>query len=384
MNRIDYTKPAEDFGALAQSRFFYQHQYTAYWCIQMLIGQEIERIICEYHEDLVICWKDGHYEFIQVKTRGEGQGEWSLANLLQKTASQSILEKLYAKKVSFGDRGQHLYVFVSNMGASGQSNDLHTLKKLTEKSPRKWDGEEKNSFEIILDRIRKKKAFKDADNLRGFCLSLRIRTWQPDLQSIGAYNIGELQKALKEIHGVDYPYEDLKKIYDSILQVVHRANVAETREGKTIWNEHIESVIEAPARAKGYLERVKTDSEALNEVTTLQRKAQKARFDSDVITLLMDLRASANAFYRKYSHFDLPRKRLQHLSLEVQRLCVDVKLKAQKEGLDGIEQWFSLQKHLRKVVESKGEGQPPIDLKYLIGVVGDLAGKCKVGWDYHE
>lgn len=384
MNRIDYTEPTEDSGALAQSRFFYQHQYTAYWCIQMLIEKDIERIICEYHEDLVICWKDGHYEFIQVKSRGEGRGEWTLANLLKKTPNQSILEKLYAKKVKFVDSGSHLYIFVSNMGASGQSNDLHTLKKLTAKPSDKWNGKEQNEFEIIFDKIKKRIAVQNIDSLREFCLSLRIKTWQPDLVSICPYNIRELQKVLKEIRGVDYPYEDLKGIYDAILRIVHHANLGKTIEEKTIRREHVESVIEAPTLVKSYLERVKIDSDASGELTTLQRKARKAKFDSDVITLLMDLRASANAFYRKHSHFDLPRKRLQHLSFEVQRLCVDVKLEAQKEELDGIEQWISLQKYLRRIVESEGEGQPPINLEYLIGVVGDLAGKCKVGWYYHE
>ena len=95
-------------------------------------------------------------------------------------------------------------------------------------------------------------------------------------------------------------------------------------------------------------------------------------------------RASANAFYRKYSHFDFTRKRLQHLSLEVQRLCVQVKLEAQQKMSDGIEQWLLLEQHLQALAIEEQAKSPPIDVNYLIGVVGDLAGKCKIGWTYHE
>jgi len=384
MSQVESTVPLEDSGSLAQSRFFYQHQLTAYWCIQMLINEEIKCIICEHHDDLLICRGDGCYDFVQVKTREEGQGEWTLASLLRRTNGQSIIEKLYAKKRRFGDSGPHRYVFVSNMGASGRKGDLKALKRLIKRGYEDWSGDEIKEFETIFERFEQKVAHEESDRLRAFCLSLDIQTWQPNFDSIRPYNIAQLQETLKTVHGMDFPYPDLERIYDAILQIVHGANIAQSVEGKTIYREHIKDAIEAPTKTAGFLERVETSDEELEEVTSLQRKARVARFDSDVVTLLMDLRASANAFYRKYSHFDFTRKRLQHLSLKVQHLCVQIKLKAQKEKLDGIEQWLLLDQQLQTMADEE-QGKPPsIDANYLIGVVGDLAGKCKIGWTYHE
>jgi len=384
MNQIESIVPSEDSGALAQFRFFYQHQYTAFWCIQMLVNDQIEYIICEHHDDLLVRWKDGHYDFVQVKTREEGLGEWTLAQLLQRTNKHSIIEKLYEKKCRFEDSGPHRYVFVSNMGASGQRNDLRALKRLNERGCENWNDGERNQFEIIFERFEQRIAHGDRDRLQEFCLSLDIRTWQPNFDSIRPYNVAELQKALKIVHGMDFSYPDLERIYDAVLQTVHRANVAQSIEGKIIRPEHIGAAVEAPAGSTSFLERIEIAAEESEEVTSLESKAQAARFDPDVITLLMDLRASANAFYRKYSHFDFTRKRLQHLSLEVQRLCVQVKLEAQQKMSDGIEQWLLLEQHLQALAIEEQAKPPPIDVNYLIGVVGDLAGKCKIGWTYHE
>ena len=380
MNQIMSTKPSEDSGTLAQSRFFYQHQYTAFWCIQMLVNEEIEAVVCEYHDDLLICWKDGHYEFVQVKTRGEGQGEWTLADLLRRDNGRSIVEKLYEKKCRFGSAVPHRYVFVSNVGASGQSNDLRALKRLLEQGSESWGDGEAKQFETIFKRFEQKVAHDDSSNLRDFCLTLNIQTWRSNFDDIRPFNIGELHRILQETHGIDFSYPDLERIYDAILHIIHRANVAMNAAGKTIRPEHIKAAVEVPAGTANFLERVEAPIEDQEEMTSLECKAKAAGFDRDIITLLIDLRASANAFYRKYRHFDLPRGRLQHLSLQVQRLCVQMKLKAQNEGSDGIAQWLSLEQLLQMLAVEEQNKQPPIDVNYLIGVVGDLAGKCKIGW----
>lgn len=384
MSQVESTEPSEDSGTLVQSRFFYQHQYTASWCIRMLVDEEIEHITCEYHDDLLIRWRDGHYDFIQVKTREEGRGEWTLASLLQRAKGHSIIEKLYEKKRRFGDSRSHCYVFASNMGASGQKNDLRALKRLVEQGCENWNDDEREQFEIIFERFERKVSYDDRDRLKDFCRSLDIRTWQPNFDSIRPYNIEQLQKALKKTHGVDFPYPDLERIYDAILQIVHRANIAQNVDDKTIRPERIKAVIEAPTGAAGFLDRVETVREDLGEMTSLKSKAKAAGLDPDIITLLIDLRASANAFYRRYKHFDFTRKRLQHLSLGVQRLCVRVKLEAQKEGLNGDVQWLLLDQHLQALADQEQENLPPVDVNYLMGVVGDLTSKCKIGWVCHE
>ena len=40
--RPESTRASDNSGSVAQARFFYQNQYIAYWCIQMLINDKIE------------------------------------------------------------------------------------------------------------------------------------------------------------------------------------------------------------------------------------------------------------------------------------------------------------------------------------------------------
>jgi hypothetical protein len=384
MERIETVAPADDSGTLAQSRFFYQHQYTAYWCLQMLICPEIKSIMCEHHDDLVICWRDGHYEFVQVKTRDEGQGEWTLASLFQRGDSEnSIIEKLYQKKNRFEHTGAvpHRFVFVSNMGASGQKNDLKELRKLLEKgSPENWTQDEADRFGAIFRRFAQSVRHDDIKDLRRFCLSLEIRTWQPNLNTIRPYNIEELQRILKTVQNVDYPYPHLEAIYEAILRAVRDANLGKNASEKTILPAALKDAIEIPAGIASLLERVETADEDKDGDTVLQRKARAARFDPDLIMLLMDLRASTRYLYRKYKHLDWQRKRLDSLSLEVQRLCVQVKLKADRDALDGSTQWFMLHDDLQALADIESQKSPPLDIKYMIGEVGDLAAKCKIRW----
>jgi hypothetical protein len=384
MERIETIAPADDSGTLAQSRFFYQHQYTAYWCLQMLICPGIKSIMCEHHDDLVICWHDGHYEFVQVKTRDEGQGEWTLASLFQRGDSEnSIIEKLYQKKNRFEHAGAvpHRFVFVSNMGASGQKNDLKELRKLLEKgSPENWTQDEADRFGAIFRKFAQSVRHDDIEDLRRFCLSLEIRTWQPNLNTIRPYNIEELQRILKTVQNVDYPYPHLEAIYEAILRTVRDANLGKNASEKTILPAALKGAIEIPAGMASLLERVETADEDKDGNTVLQRKARAARFDPDLIMLLMDLRASTRYLYRKYKHLDWQRKRLDSLSLEVQRLCVQVKLKVDRDALDGPTQWFMLQDGLQALADTESQKSPPLDIKYVIGEVGDLAAKCKIRW----
>ena len=384
MERIEEVLPVDDSGTLAQSRFFYQHQYTAYWCLQMLICPEIKSIMCEHHDDLVICWCDGHYEFVQVKTRDEGQGEWTLASLFQRGDSEySIVEKLYQKKTRFEHTGAvpHRFVFVSNMGASGQKNDLKALKKLLGKgSLDNWTQNEADRFEAIFRKFAQSVRHDDIEDLRRFCLSLEIRTWQPNLNTIRPFNIEELQRILKTVQNVDYPYPHLGAIYEAILRIVRDANLGEIALEKTILPVALKDAIEIPAGVANLLERVETADEDRDGDTVLQRKARAAKFDPDLIMLLMDLRASTRCFYRKYKHLDWQRKRLDSLSLDVQHLCVQVKLSVEGEAIDGTKQWLMLHGGLQTLADIESRKSPPIDLKYLIGEVGDLAARCKIRW----
>src|SRR5438105_1585594 len=71
-----------DTGADTLERYFAQIEYTAYWCIRMLLPAEsIACVIPEGVEDLVI-GRNAVTELHQVKTRDESQGPWSTADVI--------------------------------------------------------------------------------------------------------------------------------------------------------------------------------------------------------------------------------------------------------------------------------------------------------------
>jgi len=234
----------------------------------MLENKDIECIICEHHDDLLVKWRNGQYYFIQVKTRTEGEGEWTLTKLLYKASEteKSILEKLFEKKLKFGMNKTHQYFFVSDMGASngGKPIGLQTLKKLNSKEKNNWGKKDKADFSSIVNTIKEKIEHRRIGDLEDFCNSLKVETWQPGKQSIRAYNISMLQEALKKTFGFDLLYPDLERIYEEILRIVRDANIVEneyspieqTVEQKAIRREQMEALIEGSTGTRIYLERV--------------------------------------------------------------------------------------------------------------------------------
>jgi hypothetical protein len=115
-----------DHGADTLERYFAQIEYTAYWCIRMLRQSErIIAVIPEGIEDVVIVRQNSH-ELHQVKTKEEGRGPWSLAEVLP------ILCKQYFHRKVFG--GECLFVFVSDQMAdtrtASRNNTLGSLWRL--------------------------------------------------------------------------------------------------------------------------------------------------------------------------------------------------------------------------------------------------------------
>lgn len=301
------------------------------------------------------------------------------------------MQKLYNQKFKFGKSLPNHYSFVSNMGAGEPSPlNLKSLKKLLERK-HEWEEQDKENFNTIFETIKSKMGDCDEATLRDFCLSLDIQTWQPTSNSkIRRRNCDELGRILYRTQSIHFEPPNIENIYESILHIVREANTVEedasldrSVEKKTIYPHHIRECIAYSPAIPDYLERVEIPSDEFDEkdqqeLTTLQEKTQKALWDPDAITYLMDLRASAKIFYKKWRVFNQARKRLEHLSLKVQRACIGVKADAH----NGVEQWKLLEKRLEELAERdrKAGHKPEIDVDYLFGVVGGLTGKCKNRW----
>jgi Cap4 dsDNA endonuclease len=74
-------EPPDDAGATTQSRYRYQWECTAATCIAMLASEDIVAVICEWHEDYIICYTHGRRELVSVKHREPDRGPWNLSQL---------------------------------------------------------------------------------------------------------------------------------------------------------------------------------------------------------------------------------------------------------------------------------------------------------------
>lgn len=92
--------PPDDAGAEAQARFQYQVDLAAAACLQMLAGEPIEEVICEWHEDYIVTWAGYARELTSVKHLEGDQARWTLNALV----TDGGLKHLYDRWVATGER----------------------------------------------------------------------------------------------------------------------------------------------------------------------------------------------------------------------------------------------------------------------------------------
>jgi len=119
MNQIHEIKPRETVGRDTTNRFRMQFQAAAFAALEILNGQEVDRIYCDYHDDFVVRRTVSgivEYHFFQVKTKGRLNQQWKLDEVfaLKKrdklddqpsldAINKSIAGRLFLHAIEFGD-----------------------------------------------------------------------------------------------------------------------------------------------------------------------------------------------------------------------------------------------------------------------------------------
>lgn len=133
MNRIkdQVFRKYNDIGADTLEKYWGQIEYTAYWCIHLLLpNSNLQKVIPEGVEDVVLD-RGTYYELHQVKCRDESQPPWKTADLLP------ILCNMYNKKSAF-DKECEFHFSSDHMADSqtelknGTYGSLQRLKHLLE------------------------------------------------------------------------------------------------------------------------------------------------------------------------------------------------------------------------------------------------------------
>ncbi len=120
VGQIHENPPRETAGRETILRFRMQFQAAAFAALEILSGNDVDRVYCDYHDDFVVrrtSTAGVNYHFFQVKTKAKLNKQWTLLEVfaLKKTGAldtdeklqeirDSIAGKLFAHTIQFGDQ----------------------------------------------------------------------------------------------------------------------------------------------------------------------------------------------------------------------------------------------------------------------------------------
>ena len=118
--QIHENPPGETSGRETILRFRMQFQAAAYAALEILSGNDVDRVYCDYHDDFVVRRSSSagvDYHFFQVKTKAKLNKQWTLLEVfaLKKKGAldteeklreirDSIAGKLFSHTIQFGDQ----------------------------------------------------------------------------------------------------------------------------------------------------------------------------------------------------------------------------------------------------------------------------------------
>ena len=110
------TKPRENSGPRSANRFDYQLSWAFCLLLDMESANGDYLLVLDYHDDVVVFDSEtspSHADFYQIKT--DTRSKWTLSRLVERAngTGLSILGKLYAHRVTFGDQARQL-AFITN------------------------------------------------------------------------------------------------------------------------------------------------------------------------------------------------------------------------------------------------------------------------------
>lgn len=176
------TEPAEDSGSDTASRYNFQHECAARHCFAMINGSELSGIVCEWHVDYVLLYRDGPNELVSVKHREPQVGPWPYSELWTKGGLATLYERWKVAPES------KCRLVTNGSVKSRQDKALDFAKSLSA-------GLIDEYIEDVATRLH-----CGHDEARSFLSSLRIEYATPDRVTMRAHNIVEtVEPALVQV-----------------------------------------------------------------------------------------------------------------------------------------------------------------------------------------
>ncbi|MFJ5265602.1 dsDNA nuclease domain-containing protein [Streptomyces sp. NPDC088387] len=128
--------PGEDSGSDTLGLYRFQAEIAAQACLAMLTHEDIEYVVCEWHEDFVVGFKDGRVELVSVKHRQYRRTLWNVGDLCK----DGGLAHLFNSWRACGGASNVQLRLTTNGALNTSKNNAAALARMCGSDPEVTDG----------------------------------------------------------------------------------------------------------------------------------------------------------------------------------------------------------------------------------------------------
>jgi hypothetical protein len=381
-------EPREEGGVTAQFKFGYQLELATYACIQMLFPESgIVSVAVELHEDYVVEFDDGHFDFRQVKHKDEGQ----VADL--GTLAEPI-HNLYEHFKKYPQAG-NVFTIQCNRGAHSskrpRQGGLLELKDLLVKKRRfALDPKDEDRLMLLKSALCQLLVFRneDPESVNQFVEQLGIRT---DEDSEEAFKNKSWQ-ALIEMYRRRYRTTNvdikvIEDLYRNIRSLVDQASRArDDREKRIIRREAVEALVHPMPNLAELVDPIPIEKERriLDDPdpnhTILEGKCHVAGLD-DIVDNLKGSKVDARLRNDHYREDNCALNYIDRIRAGIKRNFddTDFRCRAYKKDHDRSVVYSETMDALRQYARDEANnGLVRVDFEYFRGLYAQLVSECPI------
>jgi hypothetical protein len=380
----------DDSGADAIENYWAQIEYTAYWCINMILPQSgIIGVIPEGIEDVTIV-RDQVYELHQVKCRDESQSPWATAEVLPIICKQYNRRRAFTKPCHFHFVSDHVADNKTQFKPGVSYGPLYRLKSFLETQHQGQNLTPDESCELaelekeLLRRIKEIMSDEHGEQIddvlaRELLHSTWIETKSPYVRNRPFYE--ELSSALQSAYPGQplFTLPQIQDLYKRILiLVVEKIIKGNTLINRTIKRDDIVNCRTASVTPESGL----PDLDKLPGNSRADKKAIYAGFDASEMPVFALQRMKADEKRRQFEILGLGEK-LDDLTLALmtrQLICRRAQSKLNNYLTIGPDILEMLQSQICLDISKYCPNNNDIDEVICQGLIWNATNECHLWW----
>lgn len=389
-NNVRIGQPSNNSGSNTLERYRYQHTFTAILGLDMLSpDSEYERLICEYHEDVLAVLKNKKLVGIQIKTRDPVQGGFVPNDEPMRNTLNHFLEL----EKQYGNQFDSFQI-VSNCGFKKGKNSFETLINNKIKSVKntsllkliKWLKDEAGYNENIIELVFRKLVLIEGPGIHDIQNTLisHLSKISSD-EFVLAFQLNDIAGQLINTIGIRSSNNE-KDILRFLLTTLHGKPDKENFviNNKTITIDSIKKIISdyvvPPYIAVNLNTPIDTPK---NSIALMKKKLSYGGIDPLVINNIEDWVLAADKHVLKILHGEenkeLAKQKIEQIHSIVKRNAIQsFSRKKNTDNQFGRDMLHDLEDRLKNMPENEKKDVYHTPFDILRGITGRLTGQCEV------